>query len=221
MRQGTLLRRDRAQITVVTPSEEEECETYVLYQKPEETIVTPSGIKITLYETDQYAETLVLIIDGVKSNHKARKTFTLPSGEIVTIGEVGDGFVAIKVCPEEEVPGHKHLIVNVDDTGYKSSGKFSRDNANNAVFIEILCPLGQVAVDAGFNLVLKDNIIKTDRLPALTDLLHDWVNTKNSGAAISFFDPDSVIDIEQSIAYVYCAKTEEALDLPTAHFPTY
>ncbi len=100
LRQGTLLRRDRAQITVVTPSEEaesetsQECEKYSL--KIDSTIFSSFGNKITLLQTEPI---LVVSIDGQEYQPTKGKTFDLLSGETAAIEEINSEKTAvIKIC---------------------------------------------------------------------------------------------------------------------------
>ena len=115
LRQGTLLRRDRAQITVVTPSEEaesetsQECEKYSL--KIDSTIFSSFGNKITLLQTEPI---LVVSIDGQEYQPTKGKTFDLLSGETAAIEEINSEKTAvIKICPGAGSGGatatHTHL----------------------------------------------------------------------------------------------------------------
>lgn len=95
--------------------ETEECEQYTL-QEGVSGITTLLGVNIDL-KLFENAQEFWLNIDGDAELHAGGKTFTLSSGEIVTILEVNqnEGYIIIKVCPpKEEEPTTEGQCANLN-----------------------------------------------------------------------------------------------------------
>ncbi len=193
--------------------------------------------------TDGYKATLQKVegttaIVSVATPSGTTEIVRVPEGENVQVGSAeisasaltqgnlfrrGGADVKIDVAPSETGVGasaggvsevHAHLINFANtNTGHSNINTGSFTRSTFVVSAEINCANWEYPVNAGFMLA-TGNISGSTQLP----LFQSFYPTQD-GYYISFIDPGYVINPGNSIAYVYCAEVEQAVNEKTAHFP--